>query len=423
MRTSQAFSGHLDQAYGEVRTQFLNWTRLGFADDRTPVLEEYFHSTRVGDTRRVGDASVLADRRRPDANRTVLVLGSHDTHTLTQTDAAASDQSELRGAGTGRLIGSTIACLEGFKASPAAADLSLMALSVGPGDEALDLIQRYGPSHPDVIVMTDAVSWSQDPPAITTGSRGRIEATITITAGSPVNDTAYAGASLNPLNRLVEVIADLRDQRGRISLPGFYDRAHRPDRSSLAGLVDATWPERLGVGAPTGTISPIERATQWPVVNLLGIDSAGPNGSTPGSATARLAIYLVADQRPVEVERALRTWLTQAVPAPLTSALRVDSSARPYRSDVEGPAGIAQRRAVERVTGTDPVLVPGGGAIGAGEIHFTTGVPVLFAGIIGPNQRWGTTAETLDMRLLDQGTAVASELFVQLARTLPPRGE
>ena len=118
----------------------------------------------------------------------------------------------------------------------------------------------------------------------------------------------------------------------------------------------------------------------------------------------------------MDIERSLRAWVQDNTPDTLTSALRIESSARPYRLQADSAALAAHTRALKKIHGRQPLAVPAGGAIGAGEIHYATAAPVLFAGISGPHQRWGSVNESLAPELLEQGVAVAAELCLQLPR-------
>ena len=414
-------SGHLDRNYAALRATFFEWARSAPLDDRTDIVEQYFTQLNVGDTERIGASSIATDRQRAGADApSVLVIGNHDVADLTPANAptAAATPDELRGPGTGRLLGATMAFLEGFKAAvmTGSEPVNLQAISIGPGDDASSLIESHITGPVDVVVLTDAVSWDPAAPTITIGSRGRLEATITLTANRPINDAAYAGASLNPLNRLVDMMASLRNAKGRIVLDEFYTRAHRPQRDALASLAGTQWVDAIGGSVPSGSLEPIDRATQWPVFSLLDVRSDGDDGSSPASATARMALYLVPDQRPVDIERALRAWVHDQTPDSLSASLRIDSSARPYRLEPDSDALAAHTRALKKVHGRQPVAVPAGGAIGAGDIHYATAAPVLFAGIAGPHQRWGSADERLTPELLEQGVAVAAELCLQLPR-------
>ncbi len=415
-------SGHLDRNYAALRSTFIEWARLERGADRTGVVEQYFEQLNIGESQRVGTSSMATQRRRAGADApTVLVVANHDVTDLSPSNSPLTAQGpdEIRGPGTGRLLGATMAFLEGFKATVMTSGtepINLHALSIGPGDTAASLVEQSIDQPIDVVVVTDAVSWEPQLPTITVGARGRLEATITLTANRAIHDAAYAGASLNPLNRLVELVASLRDAKGRIVLDEFYTRAHRPQRDALTSLAGNQWVEAIGGSLPAGSLAPIDRATQWPVLSLLDITSDGQPGSTPVTATARVALYLVPDQRPVDVERSLRAWLQANTPDTLTPALRITSSGRPYRIEPDSAALAAQTRALKKVHGRQPIAVPAGGAIGAGDIHYATAAPVLFAGITGPHQRWGSDNENPTLELLERGVAVAAELCMQLPR-------
>lgn len=422
MPASADVIGHLDRHHASLRETFRVWRDVGdLRQNRTGVIEDYFEQVNLGDVQRLGANSVALSRRRaPDYAPTALIIGSHDTGSLTPVDLdTITAAEEMHSPGSGSLLGSTVAFLEGFKATVTSTleePIQLHAISVGPGDTVLDVVDSIDTDKVDVVFFTNAVAWDPLHPTMTTGSRGRLEAEITLQVTRAINDTAYAGVTRNPMNRLLELVADLRGDNGRIAIPGFYERAVPPERGAFDEL-STDWLTTIGATPLGGSLSPIERSTQWPVISVLSVSDSEPgDASIPRHATARVAIHLVPDQRPVAIEQALRAWLTEQIPDNVHGSVKISSASRPYRCTQDTPAFAAQVRALHRVHGRSALPVPGGGPPGAGEVHYATGAPVMFAGICGPSERWGTSSELLSQELFDNGTQVAAETCLQLTR-------
>lgn len=385
------------------------------------VVEAYLTSTNLGDVRAVGESSVYLERTRGgDDAPTVLVLGSHDATGLVpanQTTPVAQAQETTVGAGIGSLFGPTVAFVEGVKADAEAGiaeSINLKVLSVGPQDRAESCLAAVGMDDIDAIFATNSIAWDLEQPTLTTGARGRLVLQVSVDGGQALRDEVFAGAVRNPLGRLGQLVGSLRDDRGRIAIPGFYERAVMPsdtDRAALrtGGFDPNSWIAGMQLSRPTGSLSALERSTLWPVVSVLDIAPTDHDlSTTPAGATATLAFYLVPDQRPVQVEAAVRSWVTDQLPDNLASTVSVTSMARPYRADPANIALAAQIGAARRISSQAPTLIPGGGASGAGEITYLTGAPVAFAGLIGPAQGWGTMAETLPWPLLERGIHMAA---------------
>lgn len=367
----------------------------------------------LGQVELVGSSSLKV--RQPGSARAlrVLAVGTHDHNRLAPglSPSLISPSGVIRGRGVASQFGATLALLQGALAAATSdpSGLDVTTISFGPGDD-LAIALDPDPVGFDVVICTEAVAWEPQRPTITAGSKGRLEAKITLRAPASINDRAYAGATLNPLNKLIEILGSLRGERGRINLEDFYQRAHPPDRGELADISDG-WGDQIGAPRPAGRLTLTERVTQWPTLSVLSIDSPITGDAAPSSATARVAFGLVPDQRPVDVERSLRAWLDQAVPESLNASIRFVESARPHRSDLGDRWHKHLATALQGVHKATPRAVPAGGMVGSGELHFRHNAPVLQLGIAGPHQRWGSIDEQLPCALFDLGCQVATRLF------------
>lgn len=425
---------HLGRRGHKIDDALNQWCEPGVSSsDRVAVVRSYFADADLGDSALQGTSVVAERRRAPRGAPTVLVVGSHDLGDVAHPEsdpALPKNPATFRGPGVASAFAPTVAFVEGFKASITAQGdepLNIRFLSVGPGDELARILSATKTDDVDAIFLTNSIAWDANHPTITTGARGRLELRITISAGRSVDDATFAGAIRNPLNKLVELLGKLRDNKGRIAIPDFYRRASPPtdsDRAQLAeqGFDPNGWIAGLDVRRYAGSLSALERATMWPAISVTDISTPDTTrSSTPASASATISIYLIPDQRPVEIESAMRSWVESQVPTNLTAMVTLVSAARPYRSSPDQQAVAAQSRAASRVHRRSAVFVPGGGAIGAGEAYFATGASIGFAGICGPQHGFGSADEVVPRALFDLGTIHAAETCLQLSRRNAPR--
>ncbi len=419
---------HLNLRRPSIEGLFSDWSASDLSSgDRLDVIESYFKASEIGEIQRAASGnSIHVSPTGIDAKRAnIMIVGRHDVADLSEGSAAVTTGGALVGPGVASRLGPTVAFAEGFLAARSLTvngPINASFVSLGPGDSLSDVTAALFTGNLDAVYLTDAVSWNPHHPTITVGSRGRLVVELHLDAGQPSNDFITAGAVRNPLAKMTQILGAIRNERGQIAVPGFYDRALTPDPELRAALADDDynaneWSEHLGVARFNSGLSTLERASLWPGASVLGLEAAPQDGSRmPTSVKATLALYMVPDQRHAEIERSLRTWFINQAPAELHPSMKVLASSRPWRCDPDSLPVAAQARAAFQLHGRHPVPVAAGGPSGAGEVAFAVGVPIGFAGIARPSTSWGTQAESLSWTHFDAGVALAAETCLQLRR-------
>jgi acetylornithine deacetylase/succinyl-diaminopimelate desuccinylase-like protein len=128
----------------------------------------------------------------------------------------------------------------------------------------------------------------------------------------------YGNWSPNPALELARLVASLRDDEGRILIPGFSDDVRPPTQSELRAVaeapdVDAALRRELKLGRTEAEGHRIEERILYPALNVRGL-AAGDVGekatnSIPTEATASIDFRLVPDQTPESVRGKVEEFL------------------------------------------------------------------------------------------------------------------
>ncbi|GGK89841.1 peptidase [Planomonospora parontospora] len=285
----------------------------------------------------------------------------------------------------------------------------------------------------DLVVLSDTLMWSLRAPALCTGLRGMLSAKLQVFGPyRDVHSGAVSGAAPNPCTELCKLVAQLYDERGRVTLPGFYDRvAELPpgEREQINALPysDADWLERTEtrtVGGEDG-YSVLERVWTRPAAEILAFIGGDPvgasRGAIPSVASVDMNLRLVPEQKVAEVAEQLKAWVAERISDKVDYRLDIslEAAQEPYRTPPEHPALAALGRAMERGFGVPVAGRMRNGGGGPAELLSTTlDAPVVLFGTGLPTDRWHDSDERAEIDALLAGAATLAFLWPELAGAL-----
>ncbi len=259
----------------------------------------------------------------------------------------------------------------------------------------------------DFVLNCDSGIYKPDMPAIVYALRGL--AYFEVEVRGPKKDLhsgLFGGSVHNPAQVLCELIAGMHDERGRVTLPGFYDKVcplDEEEREALARLPhsDDEWMDMAGVSALWGEegYTTLERVGARPTLDvngfLSGFTGEGSKTVLPAKAMAKISMRLVADQEETEIHGQLCEYMKARVPEMVEWAVRDLVHGKGAVMDRHSPYMEAAVAALKTVFGKEPLFKREGGSVPVvGLMQEKLGVDTIMMGfalpddgIHGPNER------------------------------------
>jgi acetylornithine deacetylase/succinyl-diaminopimelate desuccinylase-like protein len=131
---------------------------------------------------------------------------------------------------------------------------------VGSPNLELFVAAEAGRLKADAVVISDTAMLAKGVPGLCVGLRGIVYCQVDLQGpATDLHSGVFGGSVANPANVLCRLLARLTDERGRVTIPGFYDDV-RPlapaERAAFAALPfdEAAYREALGVPALDGEV-------------------------------------------------------------------------------------------------------------------------------------------------------------------------
>jgi acetylornithine deacetylase/succinyl-diaminopimelate desuccinylase-like protein len=281
----------------------------------------------------------------------------------------------------------------------------------------------------DLAVISDTNQFAKGLPAITYGLRGLCYAEVFITGPShDLHSGLFGGAVVNPANLLCEVVASLHDEKGRVTIPGFYD-----DVVALTDTERAMWRKlpfsedefAKSVGLKNGTgeegYTSLERKWARPTCDVNGITTGyqGPGAKTviPSTASMKISMRLVPNQDPLKIQAAFQ----KAVRAKCGEQIQVKfvwhGASNPVLVPIDSRPMQLAVEAVEQGFGVMPTMMREGGSIPVvGLIKQMLGIDTLLVGFGLPDDRVHSPNEKFELDALYKGARSAAVLYEKLSQ-------
>lgn len=227
----------------------------------------------------------------------------------------------------------------------------------------------------DIILVSDTSMISMDTPSITCGLRGLTYMEVEVTGpNKDLHSGLFGGAVANPANVLTRLVASLVDDKGRVTIDGFYDDVRELTPAERKAFNEAPfnldeYKRSLDVDDVEGEdgYTTIERTGVRPSLDVNGIWGGyieeGTKTVIPSKASAKISMRLVPNQDFEKIAELFERHFRAIAPASVKVDVRFLHGGAPYVAPTDMPAYKAAEQAIADTFGKKPLPFYSGGSI------------------------------------------------------------
>jgi acetylornithine deacetylase/succinyl-diaminopimelate desuccinylase-like protein len=279
------------------------------------------------------------------------------------------------------------------------------------------------------VVVSDTGIPAKNQPALTYALRGIMACEVKFHGPSRDLHSGLFGGSLdNPAMALCQFLAKLRDQRGRVTIPGFYDAVVRLSPYEKKEMQRLKFNEQayrrfLGVPALFGEkgFTPLEQRTSRPTLEINGLTSGyqgvGSKTIVPSWASAKLTMRLVPNQQPEKIRKLVLAHFKKTCPPTVRMEVTAGHGGEPYLVAPQGSKVQAALRALQKAFKVKPVLIREGGSIPiVTDFKKILGAETLLLGLAMPDDNAHSPNEKFDLDCFEKGMRMSAFLWPELSQ-------
>lgn len=227
----------------------------------------------------------------------------------------------------------------------------------------------------DIILVSDTSMLGAELPSLTTGLRGLAYWEVEVTGPNrDLHSGHFGGAVANPINTLCQMMAQIVDKNGRITIPHFYDDVEdvpAAERDMIAHIPfdEEAYKAAIGVDELQGEegYSTLERNSCRPSFDICGIwggyTGKGSKTVLPSKAYAKISCRLVAHQDHEKISQLMADYLQELAPRSVKVKVTPMHGGQGYVCPISLPAYQAAEKGFAKAFGKQPLAVRRGGSI------------------------------------------------------------
>ena len=291
----------------------------------------------------------------------------------------------------------------------------------------------------DHLIILDGPVHTTNQPTLVGGARGIAGARLTVYGPKlPQHSGHYGNYAPNPGLRLAQLLASMKDENGRVTIPGYYDGIELDaDTRKFMAAVPDDLPKihaKIGFRTPDDVGGSLQEALQYPSLNIKGFKTGwvGKAARTiiPATAVVNMDLRLVKEtdgdrllglvrkhieeqgyhiipegREPTDEERATYDRL---------ASFGGKTSYAAFRTDLNGPTGSWLQSALKRTFGKNPVLLRTmGGSVPIAPFINVLDVPAVVLPLVNPDNNQHSPNENILLRNYFRGAETLYGVLIE----------
>ena len=268
-----------------------------------------------------------------------------------------------------------------FQSGQGKLPVNVRVLYEGEEEVGGESVERYVRANPkalgaDFALVCDTEMFAAGLPTLCVGLRGLVYTELECQgAAGDLHSGTYGGAAPNPLFALSQIITKLKDENGRILIPGFYDAVKAPSAAELKAWEALPFDEehyrKTEIGSTALTGEPeypvLYRTWARPTLEVHGMPGgftgSGAKTVIPARASAKISMRLVPEQDADDILAKYTKYVNAITPKGIQLKVKVHSKGPASVVSTDNDFVRAATAALREVFHKETVFIRAGGSI------------------------------------------------------------
>lgn len=281
----------------------------------------------------------------------------------------------------------------------------------------------------DAIVISDTSMYAPGEPAITYGLRGLCYMQIDVEGPRrDLHSGTYGGVIDNPINVLAQIISKLKDENGKVLIPGFYDdvievtdgerKNFKKLKISSKDIISETGVPKL---KPSENRDIYEAMTSRPTLDCNGIwggyQGEGAKTIIPSKAGAKISMRLVANQNPKKIAKLFSKYVQLIAPKTVNIKVSEIHGGMPSLVPIDNKYMMIAKDALKFAFNKEPKFIKEGGSIPVvTTLQKKLKAPALLMGFGLDTENLHSPNEHFSLDSFNKGIIAISKLIYELSK-------